>query len=253
MKSDNIPDDVMKQVILERTSLKSLSGTFEKFKYLNNVLFEKINSKNNFFLFVGVGHGLDSIMALKQGHANYIEGIDPYFSEDGNGEEDYKTLKNLIKKIGLNNKFKLLKTTFDKYYLRNKKKFDEIVINDVLHHIFVTCENLNQSKLHDKAVNMFIKLRRLLKEDGFLVISDVNRIGFRQFLVNKKIIKSCVDYSTKQNWNQWYGALKKAGWYLEHLENYVPFHLRAFRKILKGKLGRYTICEKYIMYLRLKK
>ena len=99
------------------------------------------------------------------------------------------------------------------------------------------------------AVALFRRLRIATKKKGYLLISDTSRHGLRPVLRRIGAIKSEVDYTTKQSWRAWQAAAQTAGWSSYTISNYVPYVARAYHPLLSGRLGRYTICDRYFLVM----
>ncbi len=236
------------KIILKRSKHRDLDVNISKLDYGNFCMFKYLpTAVNSDVLYVGVGHGHDAILAILTGRIHYAVGVDPYIESDGNGDEDYNTLLNLISHFDLSEKFIIERMAIEPYLDRNEKAFDVIVMNDVLHHIFVSKEKLSKSPLFDPARRLFANIEKALKPHGTLIVSDRERNGLRQLLVNCGLLKSNNDYSTKQSHNEWNKAAT-AYWQLKKIKNYVPSALQDIEWIFQNAIGRYTICDKYFLY-----
>jgi len=242
-------NDMLSEMINKRLIRRGLTGNFIKLRYANDCVYRNIMGTSNNILYVGIGHGLDAILALSYKNISKITGIDPYISEHGNDDEDYESLLNLISELGLEEKIHLKRHTIQEW-ITNKpihENYDVIICNDVLHHIFWTKDYLTKSKYSTDAINLFKSLSEACAEDGILIISEPERHGLRQTLTKLGVLKSCVNYSTKQPRNEWIKVAEGGGWKLVNETNYVPWALRAYSLVFSGLIGRYTACDKYIL------
>ncbi len=219
----------------------------ERRRYLNDWIYGPRTEKPSRVLYVGVGNGFEPLLALADGLCDEVVGIDPYIETDGNGDEDHKSLLILIEKMGMNDRFKVIRKTVQEYLEDVDNKFDLIIFNHVLHHIFWLDEKLSDSPEFDDAKKLFADLIDVTADNGEMVISELCRSGVRPFLSNHKLVKSFVNYRTKQDWQEWDKAANTGGWKRRSLTNYVPYRLRTVPWVCAGKLGRMTLVETYLL------
>jgi len=230
---------------------RALSISINKMEYSNRVSLGSYNKKFDNALFVGVGHGHDVLMHLINGYIKKADGVDPYFALDGNDDLDYSNLINLTQDLGLSDRLTIYKKTIQTYLDNCKKNYDLIVLPDVLHHIFVTEKLLNHSEWFDECVDLFQGFYKITNNECDLLISDAPRFGLRANLAKKRIIKSHVDYKTKQPSEQWRLAVEKAGWTYQSTEFYIPYAFRQLSIILKIPIFSWFISNRY--FIRFKK
>lgn len=238
----------LEEAIRERARRRSLTGSLDGMRCANGYLFAGGPARNT--LYVGIGHGLDALLALTDGEVEKAVGVDPFIAEHGNDEDDYETLKRLIAELGLSGRFLLYKEVIQDYQPPKGDTADLIVINDVLHHIFETAEPLRQSTLYPHAVALFGRLQEIASPDTRLVIGDVSRHGLRPLLGRLGLLHPWIDYSTKQNWREWDAAARQAGWERTGISNYTPYRARRLALLFQGPVARYTLCNKYFLTYR---
>jgi len=243
---DNINLQSLVTVIEKRCLKRNLKADLERIRYSNECLYQDISTSGK-ILYVGLGHGLDALLALIDDLAIEITGIDPYIDEHGNDQQDYDELIKLTRQYNIENKYLIKKTTIQEFLNNTRDKYDAVICSDVLHHIFWTSELLQESDLSSSAVELFKSLLNASGKNGLLIISEPERHGLRQMLTKNGVLKGCVNYSTKQPRNEWIKAAENGGWKLIHSTNYVPWALRAYSPLLSGIVGRYTACDKYIL------
>jgi len=237
----------LEDAVLNRMQLRGLTGSIKKLKYMNNKMLGASQFASAKVLFIGVGHGLDVLLAINDGQIGYATGVDPYNAEDGNDDHDYKVLSEQVRSHKLDERFQIFKTTIQEYLHHQDETYDLIVLNDVLHHMYVTDQTLKETVLFQDCKNLFHKLREVSKPQTILLVADVSRYGLRQALIRHKLLKSTVNYNTKQNWRQWDSAIRGSGWHRTSVTCYVPYALRGVTWLLSGQLGRYTACDKYFL------
>lgn len=237
----------LEDAILNRMHLRGLTGSINKLKYMNKKMLEETKFATAKVLFIGVGHGLDVLLAINDGQIGHATGVDPFIAEDGNDDHDYKVLNEQVRSHNLNERFRIFKMTIQEYLQHQDETYDLIVLNDVLHHMFVTDQALKKTLLFQDCKNLFHKLQEFSKPQTKLLVGDVSRYGLRQALVRRKLLKSSVNYDTKQNWREWDGAIRASGWHRASVTCYVPYALRGMTWTLSGRLGRYTVCDKYFL------
>lgn len=246
------PDLTALQTAIEKRSRKrNLSLNLDKLSYANKFCLEH-NPENNpsrDVLVIGVGSGHEVVFNLLQHNFDSALGVDPYIAADGNDDEDYETLLELIETYDLGQRFNLEKTTIQEYLKTNQMTFDIIFAMDVLHHIFETTEVLRRSPEFDDAVKMFEMLKSILNPEGVLVVSEVQRKGLRPWLKNRNLIKGSVNYRTKQNWHEWKHVMEGGGFTFQNLNIYVPHRLRKFKFLLNSRFGLLTACDRYCLTL----
>lgn len=247
--------EILEKNIEDRKKRLSHKGTnlnvsLNKMQYSNKIFIGKYNKKYKNALFIGVGHGHDVLLSFFNSYISRADGVDPYYSSDGNDSVDYNNLLNLIDNLDLNKKFILHKQTIQTYLAKCNEKYDLIVLPDVLHHIFVTESLLEKSKLFDECTFLFQSLYKVSRDKCDLLISDAPRTGLRIILSNNKIIENNVDYKTKQPHKQWKLAIEKSGWFHQETEYYIPYFLKKFTFILKFKIFSWFFANRYFISFR---
>ena len=242
---------MLEALIAERATRRTeITTSLVKLKYATNCFFEPLSHKQfKKALYVGVGHGHDALLALQTGIVENVVGCDPFLENDGNGDRDWLALTTFINNNGLSERFAVRRTSAAEFLQANKEKFDLVVMADVAHHMWVTKHPLNTSALFESAVEFF-RLLRLAAPESYLAFSDVQRHGLRQWLNRLGILRGCVDYTTKQSHKQWALAICAAEWKPLAMQNYVPYNLRMLGKVVKGRMGRWTVCDRYHMYFK---
>lgn len=211
----------IKDRLLRRSSL---TVSYEKLFYANETIFGRSNYDSA--LFVGVGHGHDALVQLLLNRIQTVDGVDPFYPEDGNDDADYTALLAVVEDLDLQTRFNVFKDEIQSFLKKPSRTYDLIVLPDVLHHIFVTENRLDRTDLFEHCVKLFRQLASVSRENGTLIISDAPRTGLRCMLSNYGLIKSAVNYRTKQAANQWVSAAKLAGWKFEYTKAYAPYVLR---------------------------
>jgi SAM-dependent methyltransferase len=235
-------------VVEKRAARRSLHVDLTRMRYANRCLYANSQPMDGgHTLYVGVGHGHDALLALIDGLASDIVGIDPYIGDHGNDDQDYEDLLQIISETSLDQRFSVRRETIESYLQDNSATFDRIVCNDVLHHIFEESLPLVESSEFEAAVALFTRFREICRPGGSLLISDAGRHGLRQLVHYTGMTKSRVNYQTKQPWQQWDAALVQAGWTQTNIKNYVPYRLRQYSGLLSGLFGRHTLCDHYIL------
>jgi hypothetical protein len=235
--------------IESRNITRRLKVNINKLAYSNNYLFVNNSSmKQKSALHIGLGHGHDTILSLLNNDINTAVGVDPFIESDGNGDSDYSGLLQLRDEMNLTERLQVFRLSIQDYLKKNDKKFDLIIINDVLHHMFVTKKRLDKSSLFLEAVGFFSKLKNASHDSTVLVVSDRIRHGFRPMLITIGLSKSETDYSTKQSARQWTKAIEKSGWKLFHTVNYIPYPLKKYTFFFQNRIFKHIICDKYYLY-----
>jgi hypothetical protein len=230
-----------------RAKKRGLTGDFARLRYANGYIFDRSSTRPRYVLYVGIGHGLDALLALLDGKCTAVVGVDPYVAADGNDEEDYSDLITLIKDLKLGDRFEVHRKTIAVYLATSHPVADRIIVNDVLHHIFLTTEPLRQSELFERVQTLFAMLRKVAGSNTKLIVGDVSRTGMRPVLGRLGLYHASIKYRTKQNWREWDAAISAAGWRRQCLIDYVPYRLRHIRRWLISPLWRYTILDKYFL------
>ena len=242
------PGDFLEEVIRKRATRRDLSVDLERLRYANRHLFDCVpKSAGMRALYVGVGHGHDALLALLSNQVDSVVGVDPYIDKDGNDSQDYDDLKSTIQELGLRDRFRVVREYLEGYLRHADTTFDCIVLNDVLHHMFVTKSLLRCDPCFFPAVTLFQGLGTVLNAGGTLVISDVERHGLRPILTNIGVLTGHVNYRTKQPREEWTHAAVEGGWTLFSQANYVPWRFRTMAAFWSGAPGRYTLCDKYTL------
>lgn len=222
----------IESVILDRIKRRpGLSASLEKMKYSERAFLGDDTYDNA--LYVGVGHGHDAVLQLVNGRVNQLDGVDPFYGKHGNDDADYENLIELIQELDLQDRFFVHKKRIETFLSDCDRHYDLIVLSDVLHHIFVTEEMLDQTELFGRCVALFRALHKVAENRCVMAISESPPSGLRPTLTKRGVLKSAVKYQTKQPAVQWRRAAEEAGWLFEKTEVYVPFVLRQFSTMLK--------------------
>lgn len=238
----------LENALAERSARRGLTVTLERARYAVDSFLGPVSSPQGTALFVGVGHGLDALIALQRGMFAEVVGVDPYVEADGNGLDDLRALRELVGQLGLESRFRVVQGTVQEYLAGECQSVDVVVLNDVLHHIFVTNDVLTRTALFDDAIALFEGLRARVCSNGMMAISDVERNGFRPWLTRHGLLPRRIDYGTKQACEEWDTAVRTAGWQRSDVRNYIPYPLRKWRSLGRGLIPRRTICDKYFAY-----
>jgi len=200
-------------------------------------------------LFVGVGQGHDALHALLHGAVDSVVGVDPYFDDDGNGDEDYRALLSLIERLGVGERFEVHKQTLQEFAADNGPAMagacSMAVIPFTMHHVFETREPLGRSQLLAPATAFFAEVRRMLEPGGVLALVETARHGLRPLLKRAGLLKGPVGYASKQDMGQWRRAVEPAGFALVRHQVYTPYALRSLRPLLDTPLGLWGPCDRY--------
>jgi hypothetical protein len=237
----------LEDAIIRRAKRRNLTVNLEKMAYVDQWIFSHTKSTCRNALYVGVGHGHDALYALLEGNVDRVVGVDPYIASDGSDEQDYNELKELIDRYDIHDRFKVYKTTIQDYLAHSEEMFDHVFLIDVLHHIFASKSRLRQSKYFAEAVDLFKSIWQRTNYGGRLIAVEVERHGIRQLLVRMGVIKSFIDYSTKQPWYEWTTAMTKADFSYVDKSIYIPWVLRRLKRLFNNSVGLYTLSDKSII------
>ena len=244
--------DDLSEHIYHRAQRKKLSVSMENMQYAHSLMFRPVSDRHfRNALYVGVGHGHDAILTLLNNRAEAVIGVDPFLKEDGNDDEDYLSLLNLIEEMKLKDRFDLRRTTIEEFLTSCRSQFDLIVASDVFHHIFVTRRKLSRdfgvaAQLNTLCSDLF----GVARDEGVLLVSEVERHGIRPILNKLGLHKTNVGFSTKQSAGQWRRGIESSGWNSTGIGNYVPHRLRRWFFLKWGLLPRMTVCNRYHLYFR---
>ena len=247
--------NLLEQAIKTRAERKKLKVDLERMRHFNGLLFDDgAGQPGGETLYVGVGHGHDALLAIVDGQMERVVGVDPFISGHGNDDEDLRRLVEIIDELELTEKFAVKRMFIQQYLDEATEKVDRIVCNDVLHHIFVTSERLTKSDLFSDAVELFKRFHDATVDNGVLIVADVSRHGVRQYVHGVArplgLARFQGNYTRKQQWTEWDAAIQAAGWRREAVRNYIPFALKDHPGLLGGRLGRATLCDKYLLTYR---
>lgn len=243
--------DVFDSMAAERRARRGSTADRPRLRYANARLYAPLaaGSPPAHTLYVGVGHGLDALLALEEGLTRRVTGVDPFIGEQGNDEEDYRALRALVENAEAAARFRIERMTIQEYLTHDDAgPFDFIVCNDVLHHVFWTEELLRRSELAAAAVALFRELQAVASPTAMLAIGEPERHGPRQMLKRMGLLGGAVNYAAKQPSSEWRAAAERAGWRLVSRRYYVPWALRRLEPVLSGLLGRWTLCDKYFLH-----
>ena len=245
--------DVLEKSITKRGFEKNLSIDIKKLHYAIKYYYHYTGVKINRLLVIGIGHGHDAILSLLEGYVEKIDGVDPYYANDGNDDDDYKSLLDIIYKLKLNNDVNIYKMTIQDYlekYTNITDQYDMVIIPDTLHHIFVTQSNISSSKYENDCVQLFKIIYKVVKPGGYMCISEAPRYGIIPFLSKYRIIKTDVDYTTKQQMSEWINILAETNWSYKNYAIYIPYAFKILYKLNKSKFFSYIFSSRYLLYYK---
>lgn len=169
---------------------------------VNNIVRHKSSGT---VLEIGPGHGLLSSLLFKKG--NYeLDVVEPYLNPHYLSGQSYK----------------LHKTDLDQFLKTNKKKFDLIIMFDVIEHLEDPFSSLQ-------------KLKNILREDGVLVIQTPNHRSLMQTLTKKWSWWMIEDHKWFFTPHSLQKALKKNG--LKEVYEYTYEDWIDFKKNLDGNFA----------------
>lgn len=205
-----------------------------RFCWQYRILEKKVPSDDiSNILDLGCGDGQLVINFSKLFSNANVTGVDKYTDYKQSTERKVKAEK-LIAESGLSKRCKIVEA--DAFELPfPEKRFDLIHARNSLHHMFVS---------HDtdsiREITIFFKnIKGFLKEDGFLVISEigpVNYLSYARYIIPRRLFfinqAHNMDYKSKFPRQTWTSCLREAGFSIVFTEYYVPYRLRYFRRIL---------------------
>lgn len=247
--SEAVSTSEIEAVIRRRTARRNAHANLERMRYANDCMFERIPpAARTQALYVGVGHGLDALLALLDGHLESVVGVDPYFADDGNDDEDLFHLQETIRTLDLQDRFTVVRSRIQDYLRDSAERFTCVVFSDVLHHIYVTRKPLRDDHFFPEAAKLFGDIHAITGEGSALVIRESTRYGVRPTLTRLGILTNDVDYTTKQLRREWIAAATEGGWGFSAGANYVPWKFRNQAGFWSGTLGSLTLCDKYLLW-----
>lgn len=238
---------LLSEAMGERATRRRLTATLEKMVYASDLAFQPLEAPLLDVLYVGIGHGHDAMLNLVTSRFGSVTGVDPYVETDGNGDIDYGNLLELRRRLELEHRLHVFRQTIQEFLQSTTRTFDLIVVIDALHHMFVTTARLTESDLKDEAVGLFRLLRQRCKK--YLVVLECERHGLRPFAESYGILRSNINYSTKQAWQEWDAVIRATGFRLLRKKNYIPFALHWVPTfLLGGQFGLRTVCNRAILH-----
>jgi hypothetical protein len=95
-------DELIEKAILRRAARRNVTPGISRYRYSNELLFKHIPVESRkSALYVGIGNGLDAVLALLDNHVTEVVGVDPYIEEDGSDDRDLTELLDLVKQCRL--------------------------------------------------------------------------------------------------------------------------------------------------------
>jgi len=244
---------ILEKSINSRRIEKELSINMKKLHYAIKYYYHHTNKKVERLLVIGIGHGHDAILSLLEGYVELIDGVDPFYAADGNDDRDYNELLEIINKLELTNNINVHKLTIQDY-LKNKKNmiglYDMVIIPDTLHHIYVTKSKISNSKYKNDCVQLFKSIYEVVKPGGHLCISEAPRNGVIPMLTKCQLIKTEVDYSTKQQMAEWKNILKETSWSYKGYSIYIPNAFKILYILNKFRCLSYVFSSRYFLYYK---
>lgn len=244
--------ELLEQEIESRNRRLGLSEALCKMDHALDYLRPFYASHGRRVLFVGVGQGHDALHALLHGAVECVEGVDPYYDDDGNGEEDYEALLALIERCGVADRFSVHKQTLQDFAASQGPSLtgacSMAVIPFTMHHVFETETPLACSELLAPASEFFQEVGKMMEKGGVLALVETVRHGLRPLLKRAGLLQGAVGYASKQGMNQWRKAIEPAGFKLLRHQVYTPYALRALRFVLDTPLGLWGPCDRYYSF-----
>jgi len=146
-------------------SLSTYAQEIEEWKKLTSV------HQVRRMLEIGSGAGWFLVTAVALGFAQEGIGIDPAFSEDRTAVKEIHETKSIIEKLNLGRRVRFYICTFDDFLkntLSKTEKFDLLVFQNTLHHIYLYVKRqLDEQEQISKCIRDLRSMISLLNEPGY--------------------------------------------------------------------------------------
>ncbi|NVM30905.1 MAG: class I SAM-dependent methyltransferase [Candidatus Helarchaeota archaeon] len=183
-----------------------------------------------------------SLYAALVGAADKIVSIDEFMGK-GSPTGNYDRLCQLLETLKLTKKITVIKADGVTHDFLGQK-FDVIYCSYVLHHIFP------KTKKDDTAaiINLFEKLRALLNPGGIIIVHEIMRHNFAEYLP-RRFSPFQVNWKTKRDASEWKQFFHQAGFKRVNTRYYVPFFFSysPFRSILSNKVAAFFLTSRYVL------
>jgi len=217
--------------------------------YLSEVLFKNIDLKNKVVLDIGAGNGVYSFYALAKG-AKKLVCIEPEF--EGSRSNYISSLKNFRKFLNRKDDVIIATDTFQNF--KSDMKFDVVLMHYSINHIDEeNCITLESSIESQEIYNKYFeKIYNSMKSNGDLIITDVSKYNFFNFIGIKNPFVPTIEWGKHQSPYVWSKYLKKVQFFTKKIQWTAPMKLRKVHFILNNILFLYLTTSLFRLHMKKK-
>jgi cyclopropane fatty-acyl-phospholipid synthase-like methyltransferase len=217
-------------------------------------MFKGVSLKQKRILEVGCGMGyLSQYLALTHPKAT-IFALDEA-EGDGSSKDVLKVMGERNEQIGIEN-IEVIKADFTTW--ETEEPFDYVIAKNAVHHLPwkepITLKSdafiFKNQKIHDDFLDIFQRLRSMVRTGGHLIFGDVSRANVLRLLprsVSKRI--RTVNWRIKPTAKEWLSLMEEAGFEDVGFRCDVPYKLRSLTKVWRP-LRAYWVFPDLYFYAR---
>ena len=218
--------------------------TADNFDYHFKEQFADVDFAGKSVLEVGCGKGFLSLYIALFTNAAKITALD---ESTGEGSEVgvLNILKRNVSYLRLGKRLEVIEADALKY---KPEPFDVIVANNCLHHFVANGQKYWQdSRVSEGYQEMFGHFASLLKDDGVLIVGEIDPLNLWHFLLPKLVFPH-TDWKIHPSLSAWIDAIEKGGFFWIVIKTVVPYKLRVFKKLLSHDIFRPVLRGGVLIY-----
>ncbi|MEW6556087.1 MAG: class I SAM-dependent methyltransferase [Elusimicrobiota bacterium] len=199
-------------------------------KIIYSLDLEDIDFTGKNVLDIGCGAGLYSIYLALIKNASKIVAVDEYLGH-GNVASNKELFLDVVNNYGLKEKISIVQGDIFNLTFQDNS-FDVVMLNDVMHHLYITNEDISElTQIPDSVFNLIKKYGLWLKPNGIVIIHEVKRRNILEILP-RYFNRANIDFTTKQNPDGWTNLFEHAGFCLQDVKYYVSYKLKLYTPFL---------------------
>jgi SAM-dependent methyltransferase len=220
-----------------------LNDNSEKYLYHLYKQISILDLKNKKILEIGCGKGAVSLFLAMFFEIEKITSLDEAAGE-GAPIGINNTLREAVNNFNINNI-----EVVDKDIMRNSYPdgfFDILIANNALHHVIDSGKITGDNNVHKEYSKLFIELRRLLCEGGYLSINEFSRLSIWSWFPIKFRWKN-IEWDLHPTQKEWLSVIKEAGFTIISTKYLVPYPLRHFEFLFSNSLAQYFYYPSFVI------
>ncbi len=244
-----------KSQMLEKFRAEDGHENSEGYDWYLRELFQDVQIEDASILEIGSGRGLLSLYCATQ-NASRVLSLEP--ESAGSLSGSCTVQRKRAEQLGLTN-LEIQAANFFEYKFGDEK-FDVVILNAVLNHLYETPEVASRNTSAAKRyVEILKELRNLLNDDGVLIATDACRYSLWTQLRRLGVPKSFCPFQRTIEWrihqqpSVWQTLFATAGFESCRVSYPVLYRLRKFAWILRNPLANFMLAGLFVIHARQKR